>query len=399
MTSQAPVATRPASRQRIVGIDLARFLALIGMMTAHVYAIFRPGYDQTLAFQVVSGRSSALFAVLAGVAVAIVTDPAGRRDPRLHRTALAIRAAWVVLIGIVLGAFDTGLAIILVNYGLLFLLALPFIRLRAGWLAALAGLWAVLSPALSHLLRPHLPEPSLAVPGPASLADPVQLFTEVAVTGYYPVLTWGTYLFAGMAIGRLDLRRLGTALTLTGVGAALAALGLGISRWVTSMDTARQALLDSAAGQWRLDSSGWDQLAESIRSGFFGVAPTDTWWWLGVWAPHSGTIADMVHTTGTALFAIGACLLLVRVTGSGPTARRTWQILTGAGTMALTLYVLHALAMALPDGTPGVDQLGVHVAVALLVGACFATLRRRGPLETLISYSTEQWSQILRPTR
>lgn len=385
---------KPTRRSRIVGIDLARAIALIGMMTAHLYAIYHVDAYETFAYQLVSGRSAALFAVLAGVSVAIVTAP-GRSNPASHRPALAIRAVWVILIGLVLGSAGTGIAIILVNYGLLFLLALPFIRLRAAWLAALAVAWGLLTPVLSHLLRPELPEFTYAVPGVESLSTPFQLFTELTVTGYYPVLTWGTYLFAGMAVGRLDLRRASVGAMIAGVGAALAAIGWGIWRIVASKDTAREALLQSAAGEWRLSAENWDLFEESLRRGLYGNAPADTWWWLGVWSPHGSTIADFVHTTGTALLVIGVCLVTVQVTARTAGILRAWQIVAGAGAMTLTLYSAHVLLLATPEETPLVDMLEVHIGVALLVGAVFAALRWRGPLEWLVSYSATAWTTAL----
>ena len=46
---------------------------------------------------------------------------------------------------------------ILTYYGLLFLLGLPFLGLRAPALFAWACAWAVAAPVASQLLRPHLP--------------------------------------------------------------------------------------------------------------------------------------------------------------------------------------------------------------------------------------------------
>lgn len=391
----APSDPRRVLGGRIVGIDLARTLALLGMITAHIYAIYRDDHQETVAFQLVAGRSAALFAVLAGVAVALVTAP-GRSDTSTQRTALAIRALWVVLIGATLGSFPTGLAIILVNYGLLFLLALPFIRLRARWLALLALGWGLLTPVLSQWWRGHLEPPTYAVPSLESIATPWQTLTELTVTGYYPVLTWGTYLFAGMAVGRLNLRSLRTAgVVLTG-GGALALAALGISRWVTSIPEVRASLIDSGSEIWWGSTTDWEAMTEVIRAGFYGVTPTGSWWWLGVWTPHSGSIIDLAHTVGTALLVIGLCVGLVQLTGRSAGVRRAWQILAGAGAMTLTLYCLHALTLALPEGTPLKDSWAAHVCGALLIGAVFAALRLRGPLESLVSTTSSAAARSLR---
>lgn len=60
----------PASRQRadrLIGLDLARFLALIGMMATHVWAFDIATGGHTPITEVLSGKAAALFAVLAGI--------------------------------------------------------------------------------------------------------------------------------------------------------------------------------------------------------------------------------------------------------------------------------------------------------------------------------------------
>lgn len=303
---------------RIVGVDVARALALLGMIAAHTLERVDPdapgGIDPIS--QLVAGRPSALFAVLAGVSLALVTRDApsaadaGRRTA--YRWQILTRALLLAVLGLLLGLAGSGVAVIITYYGLLFVLALPV--LTWGWrsLALLAVGWGLLSPVVSTALRPLLPDSTRAVPSLLSLADPLQLLSELAVTGYYPVLTWGTYLFAGMALGRLDLRRPRLARALVVGGALLAVTALGVSRLVTGSAMARRALLQSS------QEETWQALDASLRSGMFGTFPLGSWWWLLVWSPHTGSIIDLAHTTGTALLVLGLCLLL---TGGGPPPR------------------------------------------------------------------------------
>ena len=96
--------------------------------------------------------------------------------------------------------------------------------------------------------------------------------------------------------------------------------------------------------------------------------------------PHSGTPLDLLHTIGTALGVLGACLLVVRV------APPLLTPLVAACSMTLTLYSSHviALGMARRDADV-VAQLMVHVVVALVFALIWRAYHRRGPLEVVVS--------------
>lgn len=92
----------PLSTPRIAVVDVARGLALLGMFSVHVFGAFEPDDSPTVAWQLAGGRSSATFALVAGVGLALTT---GGRTPRVDRGSLAsvaARAATVGLIGLLL---------------------------------------------------------------------------------------------------------------------------------------------------------------------------------------------------------------------------------------------------------------------------------------------------------
>lgn len=391
------------STGRLVGLDVARTLALLGMICAHTVDsldVDAPGGVDPL-FQLVSGRSAALFAVLAGLSIALVTREApttrDRRQVTAYRWQVLVRAALIALLGLVLGLAQSGLAVILTYYGLLFLAAVPVLRWRARSLALLAAGWALAGPAVSMVLRPVLPEPTLAVPSPVSLADPVQLLSELAVTGYYPVLTWCSYLFVGMAIGRSDLRSPRLTRALLVGGTLLAAAALGVSALLTRSPTVRADLVSSSGEE--LGVTSWGELDTVLREGLFGTHPTESWWWLGLWAPHTGSIVDLVHTSATAVAVIGGCLWVVARLPAR--RRRVTQVLFGAGTMTLTLYSLHVTVVAASAGAPVAAGTAVNVLLVLAVGAVFAGARVRGPLETWVSATARAAADLVldRPPR
>lgn len=369
---------------RLVGVDAARALALLGMVAAHLLDRRTATGEVDAWFQLVAGRSSALFAVLAGVSLVLASRPRpGGPSVAAHRVRIVVRAAAVAVLGLVLGAYAEGIAVILTYYGVLFLLGVPVLRWRARSLLLLALAWGLVTPALSMLLRPRLPAPTYQVPHPTSLADPWQLLTELLVTGYYPVLTWGTYLFAGMGVARLGLGSTRTARALLLHGTLTAAAALAVHRWVLTLDGVRESLATSLG----MPAAPWAQVDRVLREGAYGTTPTDTWWWLGVWSPHTGSWVDLAHTTAFAVAVLAATTLLVE--GGGRRVRRVVQVALGAGAMTLTLYAAHVTVVALPPSWGWTRHLGVHLLGLLLVGAVFGWHGRRGPLETGVATLAE----------
>ena len=351
---------RKGGTGRLLGVDAARALALIGMMSVHLFPATDPDGSISTAYFISSGRASALFAVLAGVGLALAngsTRPPHGNDLLAAAAGIAGRAAVLGVLGLFLGEVDSGVAVILVNYSFLFLAATAFIGLSGRTLGFLAALWAIFVPVISHWLRARMLDDSFAVPGFGELADPVVFLREIFLTGYYPVLPWIAYLLAGMAVGRANLRSPRVAGALVVLGVALAAASGAISRFL-------------------LDTFGPAGLEAPVQ--FFGATPTDSWWYLAVATPHSGATLDLLHTTGTSLAVLGACLLLEAA------GRSVLGWLAGAGGMTLSLYTSHVLALA--AGWGPADRLALlvwHSVAAIAIGLLWRTFVGRGPLETL----------------
>lgn len=369
-------ATRRSARGRLVGVDAARGLALIGMMAVHVLPGDAPDGSASTSYLIAGGRSAAAFAVLAGVGLALAsggTRPYDGVRRAGNRVAILVRAAAIAMLGLALGYADTGVAVILAYYGLLFVLALPFLGLRPRPAAVAAGVIAVVAPLLSSLLRADLPGRIATNPTFGDLLeDPVQLLVTLSLTGYYPGLAWTAYICAGLAVGRLALGTARVAATLVCGGAALAVVAAGGSR----------VLLGPLGGIPELaESSGLPagELALLLDHSMYGTVPTDTWWWLAVDAPHSTTPFDLLHTIGTAVALLGAMLLVARV------ARPLLSPLAAAGSMTLTLYTAHVLALS-TDWLPADPEQSwlLQIGVALLFATAWRRLLRRGPLEAVV---------------
>lgn len=375
---------------RLHGIDAARGLALLGMMATHLLPTFESNADLTptwigLTF---SGRAAALFAVLAGVGLALSTgkdrplDGAGLSGAR---RGIALRALVIAAVGLTLGGLEVNLAIILVHYALLFLCILPFLGIPLKHLCAWAAGWLALSPVLAYLLRPWLlaAEPALKLghnPSWEDLSTPGRLLADLFFTGYYPVAQWLSYLLVGLVIGRLMLHKamVPVVLLVVGTTVAVAAKSLGV--------TAMEAWGGRAALEEVLNSPGYP-LDSVLQVNLTGIPQEGSWWWLASAAPHSGTPLDLLHTSGVAAAVIGACLLLGRLAD--------WVDLDlllplrGAGAMTLTLYSVHVWVVAgfylkpLPAGWTEDGMYFAQASAAIIVGMVFALLKWRGPLEWL----------------
>ncbi len=353
------------------------------MIATHVLVARTPDGDLALWQSIAGGRASALFAVLAGVSLTLGSGWArrDRRPTRAERVVqLLVRALLIGALGLVLGGLDSGLAVILSYYAMLFVLAVPFLEWSARRLAVAAAVWVVLAPVLSHLVRPFLPDRGVDSPNLDQLSSPGELLAELFLTGYYPAFVWMAYLLAGMALGRLDLRRWQVAGAVAAGGAVLASAAKLISDEATRQADTLRALTGSASGEQR------EQFLDGIAGGMFGTTPAgETWHWLWVSAPHSGTPFDLAHTIGTSLLVLGVSLLVVAMLPAG--LGRVLQVLTGAGAMTLSLYTLHVV-MRTPQVWPAEepDAIAWHLLVVLGIGAGFAVAGRRGPAEAVVRW-------------
>ncbi|GIG55864.1 membrane protein [Longispora fulva] len=349
---------------RLGAIDVARGLAVIGMILAHLafggteVSLSDPGTWPGL----VNGRSSILFMTLAGLSLTFI---AGRPRPhsgeRLVRARVRVftRAALLLGIGAALDLLNGGAAVILAVYGVLFLLATPFLRLSARWLLVSAGIVALTGPVLANLVPGHGGEPqsgSLATAVKGVPTDGVDLpiaarfALEILFTGTYPAVIWLAFLLAGMGVGRLALDNRRTAGVVFGVGATISVTGYGLGHLPGLPDPL-------------------DRLATS--------------------SPHSGGWGEVLGSGGLAIAVIGLLLLLCRYR---EVRTATWP-LAALGSITLTVYVLHIASFLLlsqeaPEHGAGESPwfAAVSVAAALAFAVLWRTFRTSGPLEGVVTW-------------
>lgn len=335
MSSPAPV---PAAR--ITGVDVARGLAVLGMITAHV-GPGGPGDPLPWSLtQVADGRSAALFVLLSGISVALISggsSPVAGTRRVLARTKVLVRAFLVLALGVLLVVLGTPVVVILPTYAVLFACTVPLLGTPPTRLLVGAAVVAVAGP-LVHVVL-----------GPAFAGLPGSELTGLVVGDYYPAVVWFAYVLVGLAVGRTDLRSRAVRVRLLGAGTVLAVAGLGAG-----------ALLSRAA------------------------APGTTLAALVTTEPHSSSPLEVVANTGVGLAVLALCLLAADT--------RTGRVLTAplatTGALALTAYAVQILAIAvLGTSVVWAPDAGTWLAfllVTLVACGAWRAAFGRGPLERLL---------------
>lgn len=377
-------------RTRLVGIDAARGLALIGLMAIHLFpsAVEDTG-EPTVAWVLFSGDSAALFALLAGVGLALSS---GGRTPHRgqkmagDRLGLVVRAVLIGIVGLVVSALmpeDPPVFGILLYYAVFFLLAIPFLHLRTRALFLSAAAFALVSPLLLQQLNPVLPESSAYNHTLVHLVtEPAGVASELLLTGSYPALSFMPFILVGLGLGRLDLRSTRVQAIIAGAGAALAVLANLVSAVLLYGAGGYGALLETP-------DMTRDSLDEAIVYGP-SVLPDTSAWWLAIATPHTGTTLAISASLGMALLVLGLFLLVPAK--AGPLLRP----LSAMGAMTLTLYSAHLLALApeLHYDEPAPWYI-VHLTVAVAFAMLWSRWMGQGPLERTVAAAARNARQIV----
>lgn len=237
------------SRPRLTGLDLARGLAVLGMMVAHLGP--KGGWIETAT----DGFPSAMFAVLAGCSLSLMNtraDAEGGPAVARARFRALVRGLLLIAAGIVLGVLPTTILIVLVPVGAIYVLLGPLTRWRT-WTLALTFVVLVLFSGLAAVVT--------------------------GFNGGYPPLAWLAYGVFGMLLHRVFFAArewaVGTAL----LGAALGAAGL-VHR--------------------HLVGSGEPGVSTGAAEAF--LSPVG----------HSGGVLDVLYSCGVAAALTGLCLWVCR---------------------------------------------------------------------------------------
>lgn len=376
-------------RPRITGIDAARAIAIIGMAYAHLGPIFFSSDIDTVASLLTTGFASALFAVLAGVSVSIMSQRGvekGGVELAQSRQQLMLRGTILIGIGLVLSIAQYNIAVVLSAVGALFLV-LPLV---ARW--SNRALWALLVGLLA--LGPFV----------IVASDTFNTYVDI-ISGSYPLTAWFTYGVAGMLVHRYLIHsRMLQWISLV-AGVVLAVIGVNARSWISDQLPAPE------------DPKMYDQLttdptpAAGVAGGGPGGATNSnpdiqsTWWYtyLGP-EPHMGGLIDIATSITVSVAVIALCLLITAL----PLGRTILYPLRAMGSMSLTVYVAHVLTAAMiltnDNNNPAWSSseepathplaLGVTIVVAIVCAMIWKQFFRRGPLEWVMHVLTVKGARV-----
>lgn len=393
----------PAPRSRVHGVDIARGIALLGMVAVHVEIGSNepPSRLGGMLLHAPSGRSAVLFFLLSGVALSIVASRNGSSTTTapLVRRGVALLAVGLLVIEVV---WPTS---ILHQYGVMFLAAPWLLRRGARTLLVAAALCFTLGAFLGRaggwLLDPWLASRH-GVHGWF-----LTTLMHIAV-GDFPLVVWAGFFMVGIWLGRqrLDSRKFAAALLGGGLvvtaGLTVATDRFNASRFIEGSsyetvrndDTTPEPAIEPAIAPIvrpfvRLVSAEVDAVDDEALTRLpfrevYGV------WWFTSLQPHSDTTAWALQSLAIALALLGACLLLPI-----SAIRFLWP-LANLGSITLTGYLVHLVfvldvwqMLGNNDLDAGIWQQTftlLGIGVALVTGAWLIRLWwRRGPFEWLLA--------------
>ena len=318
-SSASPVDLRSQSlslNNRIIGCDLARAVALLGMLLVNFSVLLGNGTsDPTLLdhlIEMIRGRAAATFVVLAGVGLSLLT-----RSVYLSKDRAAINAKRFILLKrslflLVIGLFNfvlSPISDILHFYAVYIAIGACLLTLSNRSLAVLAFATIAVRPLVMTSFD-FVKNWNLNTVADTGLGSLLGLIGHFFFNGCFPVIPWMAFVMVGMWIGRRDLsdRSFRKKLLLTGAGAVTIAESL------------------SRVGMYLLSSAQHGLGAENLLP-LFQIVSWDS------------IPLFMISAMGTALGVISLSTILADKCGNS----RWIMPHIAAGQVTLSLYVAHII--------------------------------------------------------
>ena len=356
---------RQPKTSRIIGLDIARAFAIVGMVIVNFKLTMGAEEDDPAWLRGIAalfdGRAAATFVVLAGIGASLGSRRArDGDDPDARRAAqatLAKRGLFLFVIGWLF--YPIWPADILHYYGVYLTAGAVLLFATSRRLLTIAAALVVASLAFVVLFDPFsnwdLDDYSYR-----GLTTPAGFLRNLFLDGFHPVVPWLAFYLFGMWLGRTDLRDRAWRRTLV-VWSAVVVIVVEVASFI-------------ALGP---KGSSLDEIDD------------ESWRWLFSVSPIPPLPLYMAAGAGTAILVICGSIWL------GERAPVRWtEPLVSMGQLALTIYVGHVLVgMGILEGLDRLEDQTLEFAIATALLFCavamvaaWAWRRRfsRGPLEQLM---------------
>ncbi|MGV0439723.1 heparan-alpha-glucosaminide N-acetyltransferase domain-containing protein [Corynebacterium mastitidis] len=352
---------------RLLGLDMARGIAIIGMVMAHTLEVpEKISLTDIHSWEAISvGRPAIMFALISGISVSIATRKYDQKDlngKNEIKLSLVYRGIFIFSLGLFLEILGSGLSIILSMYGALYLLAICLIGVKSRDIAIYSIITAVFGPVFFAIIL-HL--------SPGAEGEGIAFLFQ----GTYSFIVWSSLMMLGMLIGRIDLHSSRNLVTLFIFGFTISVIGYTIG---TIYDSREYLQIKSGekfgfkgkgAEFYGKDSEIGSDIIGNIQHAFLSARP------------HSGSTMEIIGSGGFAICIVSACILICFY------SRKFFIPLATIGMMPLTSYFIHVTTFTIYQGkggwSPSFELFFYSIMLILIVSSIFFSIRKKGPLESL----------------
>ena len=352
-------------KKRIIGIDVARALAVIGMIIVNFKVVFGKNGDSWLKSfaDLFDGKAAATFVVLAGIGLALMTNTAIKNQDQkklgIARKRIIKRAIFLFIIG--LSYIWIWPADILHFYGIYMLVTLLFITRSSKQILIGSISLILLYPILIMLFDYELGW-NFSTLEYTDFWTTKGFFRNLFYNGFHPVLPWTAFMLFGLWYGRQDLNNE------TFVKKSLwVSLGVFVSVQLLSL------------GLLQYISQGNEKAIEELLP----ILGTD---------PMPPMPIYMINGISISIVVISACILLAKRFENS----KIIDLLNKTGQLALTFYVAHViLGMGIIEevgslklGEYSIEFSVIYALIFSLLCILFAEIwlryKKSGPLEWVL---------------
>lgn len=341
-------------RKRMEGLDIARALAILGMMFVNYALVFQVEPTSLIAhfFIGLEGRAAAVFMIVAGIGIGVLSQ---KGTGKALYSQLCKRSLFLWALGLVLYTTFQWTADILHYYGLFMLLIIPFLKAHKGVIEGGILLVLLLSTYL-QLSQNYLTGWDFATLRYTDFWSLAGFMRNLLFNGFHPLFPWFAFMLIGLWLSKVDLSQ-------TTVQKKLMAAGIGIALSFEVVSVILKAYLGH--GHW---------LLELVQT-----------------KPMPPNLLYMGAATGWAIAFIGFCLWFAETLVSN---RQLITPLVYTGQMSLSHYVFHsAVVLSIMDALKLIEAqsanfvlyltLGVY-AIMLITSVLWRRRFSRGPLELVM---------------